>query len=203
MELDINWEERTVSAEEQKKLTELLWTGIEQALKCANGPEDAEMGLLLTDDAAIHEMNRTYRGVDAPTDVLSFAMQEKGEGEPDVFYDSLSGVADDGSEDFSVEDLIDKEYLSDGEEADDGEGLFSDDEEDVFYKDMTLGDIVISVERARAQAEEYRHSLDREIVYLAVHGTLHLLGFDHNNVEDTSIMRRLEEEVMENLGLTR
>lgn len=203
MELDISWEESSVSDEEQKKLTELLWAGVEQTLQSANGPEDAEIGLVLVDDAAIHEMNRTYRGVDAPTDVLSFALQEKGEGEPDIFYNSVSDEEDAASE-YSVEDLIDKEYLSEDEEAEDEEEFVTYvDEEDVIYGDMAMGDIVISVERARSQAEEYGHSLSREIVYLAVHGTLHLLGYDHSNIEDTSVMRRLEEEVMEKLGLPR
>lgn len=200
MELDISWEEDSVSTDEQKRLTELLWAGVEQTLQCANGPEDAEIGLVLVDDAAIHEMNRSYRGVDTPTDVLSFALQEKGEGEPDIFYGSLFDEGDEATTDYSVEELIDKEYLTEEEELEDES---YDDEEDVVYKDMAMGDIVISVERARSQAAEYGHSLSREIVYLAVHGTLHLLGYDHNNVEDTSVMRRLEEEVMEKLGLPR
>lgn len=66
-----------------------------------------------------------------------------------------------------------------------------------------LGDIVISVQRAREQAAEYGHSLEREIVFLAVHGTLHLLGYDHQTEEQRSGMRELEERIMEKIGLAR
>jgi len=62
---------------------------------------------------------------------------------------------------------------------------------------------VISVPRARAQAEEYGHSFERELVYLAVHGTLHLLGYDHEEETDKEEMRLKEEEVMALLNLER
>ena len=114
------------------------------------------MSLMLVDDQRIHSLNLEYRGVDRPTDVLSFALQEESEEEPD-----------------------------------------SD------YEDDMLGDIVISAERAREQAEEYGHSFEREIVYLAVHGTLHLLGYDHEEEQDKQEMRSKEEEVMARLGLER
>ena len=71
------------------------------------------------------------------------------------------------------------------------------------YEDELLGDIVISVEKAREQAEEFGHSFERELVYLAVHGTLHLLGFDHESEDERQVMRRKEEEVMEHIGLVR
>ena len=61
---------------------------------------------------------------------------------------------------------------------------------------VTLGDIIISVEKAREQAEEYGHSFDREITYLAVHGLLHLFGYDHMTDADKQIMRAKEEETL-------
>ena len=114
------------------------------------------MSLMLVDDQRIHALNQEYRGVDRPTDVLSFALQEDMEDEPDA----------------------------------------------VFEDDM-LGDIVISAERAKEQAKEYGHSFEREIVYLAVHGTLHLLGYDHEEEMDKQEMRSKEEEVMAILRLER
>lgn len=67
-----------------------------------------------------------------------------------------------------------------------------------------LGDIVISVEKAMAQAEEYGHSLEREIAFLAVHSMLHLLGYDHVNGGLEAVhMREKEEEVLTQLGLKR
>lgn len=157
MELDINWEEETIPETERESLQQILRQGIKEAIALAEGPEEAEVSLTLVDDVRIHELNLEYRGVDRPTDVLSFALQEETEDEPEI----------------------------------------------LDYEDDLLGDIIISVERARAQAEEYGHSLERELTYLAVHGTLHLLGYDHENEEDKLEMRRQEESVMGRIGLLR
>ncbi len=59
-----------------------------------------------------------------------------------------------------------------------------------------LGDIIISIERATSQAAEYGHSLKRELAFLCVHGMLHLLGYDHQEENDTREMRKLEEEIL-------
>ena len=112
-----------------------------------------EVDITLVDDAAIHELNRTYRGIDRPTDVLSFALDE-GEEEPEV-----------------------------------------DDDE------ILLGDVIISAPTAVRQGEEYGHGLEREMTYLAVHGMLHLLGYDHMEEKDKLIMRKREEEVLRRLDL--
>lgn len=69
--------------------------------------------------------------------------------------------------------------------------------------EVVLGDIVISLERAKVQSEEYGHSLDREVAFLVVHSMLHLLGYDHIEESDRIIMRRKEEEVLEKMGLMR
>ncbi|WP_314666804.1 rRNA maturation RNase YbeY [uncultured Selenomonas sp.] len=120
------------------------------------GTEDAEVSVTLTDDAHIHELNRTYRAVDRPTDVLSFALTESEE--PEIF----------GTETHEV-----------------------------------LGDLVISLERMRAQAEEYGHSELRELSFLTVHGMLHLLGYDHMEEEERQEMEAEQRAVMEELGITR
>ncbi|MCK2003051.1 rRNA maturation RNase YbeY [[Brevibacterium] frigoritolerans] len=66
-----------------------------------------------------------------------------------------------------------------------------------------LGDIIISIERTKEQAEEYRHSFDRELGFLALHGFLHLLGFDHMNEEDEKVMFTKQKEILEEYGLSR
>ena len=114
-----------------------------------------EVDITLVDDAAIHELNRTYRGIDRPTDVLSFALDE-GEEEPEVDDDEI-------------------EHL--------------------------LGDVIISAPTAVRQGEEYGHGLEREMTYLAVHGMLHLLGYDHMEEKDKLIMHKREEEVLRRLDL--
>lgn len=69
---------------------------------------------------------------------------------------------------------------------------------------LMLGDVVISYERACAQAKEYGHSVERECGYLAVHSALHLLGYDHERSEkDKRVMRKKEEEILKGLSLLR
>ncbi len=68
---------------------------------------------------------------------------------------------------------------------------------------IMLGDIVISLPRVKEQAEEYGHSMRREAAYLCVHGTLHLLGYDHMQDDEKAVMRRREEEILSALKLTR
>ncbi len=115
-----------------------------------------EVSVSFVSDAEIHELNRTYRGVDRPTDVLSFALREG-------------------------EDIL--------PEPEDGAEM--------------LGDIVISIPTAVRQAEEYGHSVEREVGFLLVHGFLHLLGYDHEDEESEREMFGLQDEVLEKLGLTR
>ena len=156
MILDIAWEEDSILLDRREPLATLLTQAIKETLRLSDGPEEAEVSLMLVDDQRIHALNKEYRGVDRPTDVLSFALQEDMEDEPDA-----------------------------------------------AFEDDMLGDIVISAERAKEQAEEYGHSFEREIVYLAVHGTLHLLGYDHEEEKDKQEMRSKEEEVMAILRLER
>lgn len=118
--------------------------------------KNAEVSITLTNDAQIHEINKNYRHVDKPTDVISFALQE------------------------SVEPLIT-----------DGPAI------------NMLGDIIISVERARIQASDYGHSLRRELVFLTVHGMLHLLGYDHQEENERHEMEEEQRRIMKILGISR
>lgn len=120
------------------------------------GAEDAEVSVTLTNDAYIHALNREYRGVDRPTDVLSFALTESEE--PAVFGAPAEAV---------------------------------------------LGDLVISLDRVRAQAKEYGHSYLRELSFLTVHGMLHLLGYDHMEEAERMEMEEEQRHVMEALGIPR
>lgn len=80
-----------------------------------------------------------------------------------------------------------------------------DDEIEIVGVDMplVLGDIIISVPQAKIQAEEFGHSLLRELGFLAVHGFLHLLGYDHETNEDEAIMFAKQKELLEAYGLKR
>ena len=82
--------------------------------------------------------------------------------------------------------------------------LFDDDGMDAHVEelDCMLGDIVLSLERARLQAEEFGHSFEREVAFLTVHSTLHLLGYDHEtSPEEEADMRRRQSEITDKMGL--
>ena len=72
-----------------------------------------------------------------------------------------------------------------------------------YPEELALGDIVISLERATEQAEEFGHSLEREVCFLTAHSMFHLFGYDHDTDENTKIMREREEAVLATLGITR
>jgi probable rRNA maturation factor len=128
---------------------ELLEGAARAALQYAAQPPEAELSIILTNDARLHELNLNYLGVDAPTDVLSFPASE------------------------------------------------TDPETGAPY----LGDILISVPRAKAQAEAAGHPLESEVQLLVVHGVLHLLGHDHAEPEDKDRMWKAQAEILESLGL--
>ena len=146
------------------KLQELMQLVCDEALRYEECDFDAQISITLTDNDEIQVINSEHRGIDKPTDVLSFPMLEFDE---------------DGQ-------IIDNEFEYDENGA------------------IMLGDIVISLERAKEQSEEYGHSLDREIAFLCAHSMLHLLGYDHvNSEEEEKIMFTKQEEILNNLGITR
>ena len=112
---------------------------------------EGDICIELTDDETIHAYNRDFRGVDRPTDVLSFPVSE-------------------------------------GEEL-------------IGVPDGHLGDIMISVKTAERQALELGHSAEREIAFLAIHGTLHVLGYDHMQPSDEEIMTAKQREIISKLSL--
>ncbi len=149
-----------------EEFAEVLRQVVPAALNAEGVELPCEVNVLFTDDAGIHAINLEQRGVDRPTDVLSFPMFEFAPGEPPKISD---------------EDLLDP-----------GSRL------------LPLGDMVFSVDRIRAQAEEFGHSPRRELAYLAVHSALHLLGYDHMDEGPMKArMRAREEAILGELGITR
>lgn len=99
-------------------------------------------------------------------------------------------------------DVLSFPMLSPGMEPGETDSLEGDRNKDTG--DLLLGDIVISTERAISQAEEYGHSIERELGFLMVHGLLHLLGYDHDaGVQGEREMFRLQDEILAKLDLTR
>jgi probable rRNA maturation factor len=139
-------------------LKELITKAVNIALSTEDVSENVEVSIALVDDDYIQELNKQYRSLDVPTDVLSFAMRETVSDEDDGFE---------------------------------------------YPEEELLGDVVVSLERARVQAVEYRHSFEREVGFLVVHGILHLLGYDHEVDGEKTVMRQKEEKILKTIDLTR
>jgi probable rRNA maturation factor len=137
-----------------EELETILTEAMNAAARLEHVSDRTEVDITIVDNDEIHELNKTYRGIDRPTDVLSFALDEGEEPE---------------KEDDTAEHL--------------------------------LGGIIISAPKAVEQGEEFGHGLTREMTYLAVHGILHLLGYDHMEPEDKKVMRAHEEAIMRELDL--
>ncbi len=75
-------------------------------------------------------------------------------------------------------------------------------DKDFLHEDI-LGDIIISIEKVKEQAEEYGHSFERELSYMVVHGFYHLMGYDHMNDIEKAEMRKKEDNVLNKLNITR
>ena len=131
-------------------------------------PYECEVEIIFTDNEGIHELNREHRGIDSPTDVLSFPMQ---------YYEKPC--------DFSYAETNQMDSFN----SETGE--------------LLLGDIVISIDKVKSQAEEYGHSEKREVAFLTAHSMLHLFGYDHETDEERFSMESLQEEILNKKGYTR
>ena len=115
--------------------------------------DNVEFNIIIVDNEKIHEINREYRHIDKPTDVISFALE--------------------------------------------------DDESFPGLETRVLGDIYISLDKVYEQSETYGHSFFRELAFLTVHGLLHLLGYDHMELEDEKEMFSRQELILNEAGITK
>lgn len=99
--------------------------------------------------------------------------------------------------------VLNREYRNIDRETDVISFALEDDKTFNLEEIRVLGDIYISVEKARSQAKEYNHSFKRELSFLAIHGFLHLLGYDHMEKEDEEIMFKKQEEVLSRYEIVR
>lgn len=146
MELDFNSFDESFN--QYQKVYETL---LKKTLKHLALKFDPFLSVTLVDNDYIQEINRNYRHIDSPTDVISFAFMDGNNEKDNVFH---SGTM------------------------------------------VVLGEIYISLDKARTQAESYGHSLDRELKFLFVHGFLHLLGYDHLTEEDEKVMFSLQDQIL-------
>lgn len=156
MTLNIDFLDETNKVQEEHiALVEKL---LQHAANVLEIEDESEVSITFVTNEAIQEINREYRDKDQPTDVISFALEEIGEGETVIIAEGMPRV---------------------------------------------LGDIIISTERTDEQAAEYGHSFERELGFLAVHGFLHLLGYDHMTEEDEKVMFGKQDEILQSYGLGR
>ncbi len=152
IDLHIDYLDETDSVkQEQFDLIKKLFLSV---VEMENLSGEMEVSVTFVDNEKIRELNKQYRNVDKPTDVLSFPLED----ETDIHDGSMPRF---------------------------------------------FGDIVISIPKAKQQALDYNHSFERELGFLAVHGFLHLLGYDHQTEEQEKIMFQKQKEILDKHGLTR
>lgn len=147
-----------------QKHMDLIEQVIISAAKKLRLEDNFEVSVTIVDNNRIHEINKEYRLIDRPTDVISFAIEDNDD-EFEIFFDDL-------------------------------------DDDDIPLPRL-LGDIFISMDKAEEQAEEFDHSIEREIGFLTVHGFLHLNGYDHQTEEEEKEMFALQDIILEENGLER
>lgn len=131
---------------------------VKESLRYEEFDPECEVSLSIVSNDEIQEINKQFREIDAPTDVLSFPLLT----------------------------------FEEGEQADVNEN-----------NEIMLGDIIISIDKAQAQAEEYGHGLRRELAFLTAHSMLHLMGYDHMEEEEQKEMFKKQDDILNNLGITR
>lgn len=131
---------------------------VKESLRYEEFDPECEVSLSIVSNDEIQEINKQFREIDAPTDVLSFPLLT----------------------------------FEEGEQADVNEN-----------NEIMLGDIIISIDKAKAQAEEYGHGLKRELAFLTAHSMLHLMGYDHMEEEEQKEMFKKQDDILNNLGITR
>ncbi len=135
---------------------DLIESVVKETLDYENFYDNCEISFSLVENNEIKKINKKYRGIDSPTDVLSFP-------------------------------LID--FNCDKIKHDD--------------KIIILGDIIISIDKLKEQSKEYGHSFERELAFLTAHSMLHLLGYDHEDPAEEAVMFKKQDEILNNLGITR
>lgn len=160
--------ENEVSAAFDFDIQELVELVAQKVLDSENCPYEAQINVLITDNAGIREFNARYRDMDRETDVLSF---------PNVDYEEPA----------CFEGLEERE--ADYFDPDSGE--------------LILGDIILSADKIKEQAESYGHSRKREFAFLVAHSMLHLCGYDHMEPEEARVMEEKQEAALQELGITR
>lgn len=131
-------------------------------------PYEVEINLLITDNEGIRQINREFRDIDKPTDVLSF---------PNVDFEKNS--------DFSLVEKSKVHYINPESNV------------------LILGDIIISIDKVKEQADEYGHSKLREFAFLVAHSMLHLCGYDHEQEDEAMMMEQKQEAILQKLNITR
>jgi len=160
-----------ISADENDiKYAEYIEKAIKTALDFEKVNCGCEINVEITNNSEIQKLNKEYRGKDIPTDVLSFPMVES------CKIDNIKNKDKNKILKYFVDDINPENGL------------------------ILLGDIIISTEKAKEQSEELNQTIERELMFLAIHSTLHLLGYDHELAEESEqIMIQKQKEIIKNI----
>jgi probable rRNA maturation factor len=182
----------------ESRLTDSLRT----LLRREDVSDDVEISLVLCDDPFIQELNARYRGLDKPTDVLSFG-QEPLPGFADPPRSGEGGTAHEAGGTPVAHEAGNISCKSDASVAHSPLLPFREEPCEAMEEGLpyALGDIVIALPTAARQAERAGWPLENEVVLLAVHGGLHLLGYDDETAEGAARMQQRTAEILTELGI--
>jgi len=150
--IDITDQTNILTKEHIQLMKDILTYAIQQE----DFKNNIELSVSIVTNEEIHQLNKQYRMIDAPTDVLSFEIESP--------FETI------------------------------GEN---------FHRIVTIGDIIISVEKVQEQATEYNHSFERELAFLTIHGFLHLIGYTHDTTEEETVMFNKQERILKEFQLER
>ena len=150
---------------------------VQTTLDVEQCPYEVEVSLLLTNDETIQQLNSDYRGMERPTDVLSFPVNDR------------AGLLEIFGQVNTMEEMEEEYHYLSSFNPESGK--------------LILGDIVISVDTLVRQAGEYGHSNKREYAFLIAHSMLHLLGYGHQGEQERFLMEEKQEHILSTLKIPR
>ena len=167
---------------------------VTSVLSGEGAPQDTEVSVSFVDKDTIHQLNRDYRGIDRPTDVLSFNIDDPDEDDEPWWDDpeDEAGEDEDAGESDAAADEPDEGEGADDEPEDEADDACDEPDEGVCM----LGDVIVCPEVVEGQAAGFGNTVADEMRLLLTHGCLHLMGYDHEVTEEAEEMEALERRYL-------
>ena len=167
---------------------------VTSVLSGEGAPQDTDVSVSFVDKDTIHQLNRDYRGIDRPTDVLSFNIDDPDEDDEPWWDDpeDEAGEDEDAGESDAAADEPDEGEGADDEPEDEADDACDEPDEGVCM----LGDVIVCPEVVEGQAAGFGNTVADEMRLLLTHGCLHLMGYDHEVTEEAEEMEALERRYL-------